>query len=105
MVYLHSNRKVTKKEVRPRWRHIAVTSLAKLLFDRMWKVFGLWTRKIVECCKKSFIYHLIKTLENSSTETSVNCGGLAQEVIEENNINCWTRHHSCDNLTNNVSVF
>lgn len=44
-------------------------------------------------------YYLIKTLENSSTETNMDCGGLSQEVIEENNnISSWARHHSCDNL-------
>ena len=39
--------------------------------------------------------HPSRSLEDSGTEGELNCGVLAQEVSEEENISIWPREHSC----------
>ena len=45
------------------------------------------------------------SFEDISDESYVDCGGPAEEALEENNNNIWTRSHSCDIFAKNVSVF
>lgn len=49
--------------------------------------FGLYTRKVVECCEQSSMDHPSRSLEDSSDECSVVCEGLMKEISEGNNIN------------------
>ena len=48
--------------------------------------------------------HTSRSTEDSGSEGDLNCGGLAQEVSEENII-IWSRDYSCDNLGKNVAAF
>jgi hypothetical protein len=48
--------------------------------------------------------HTSRNMEKSVVEGDFNCGGLAQEVSEEN-FNMLPRNHSCNILVKNVTVF
>jgi hypothetical protein len=43
---------------------------------------GLW--EIVQCFKWGLVGHISRSMGGSGTEGDLNCGGLAQEVSEEN---------------------
>lgn len=51
-----------------------------LLLGGMWQTLELQTRKIVEYNKHRLMEHSSRTLEDSSSESNVECGSLNQEV-------------------------
>ena len=44
-------------------------------------------------------------MEDSCTESELNCAGLGQEVSEERKFSMLPRDCSCDTLATNVTVF
>lgn len=48
------------------------------------KCGSLWTKKVVKQCKQSLMSSLSKSLEDSNTESYVDCGSPDQEVSEGN---------------------
>ena len=71
MMFQHSNRKATETEVGTREGAAAVTDRIILIFGRMWRTLGLWTRKAVKCCKWGLTGHPSKSLHDSSTKSNV----------------------------------
>lgn len=51
-------------------------------FGDTWRTLGLWTRKVVECCKQGFVGHTSRSLGDSSAESNMDYGGPAQEVSD-----------------------
>ena len=47
----------------------------------------LCVKKTVECFKQCLMGHSSRNREDSSAEGDLNCGGLAQEVSEEKDVN------------------
>jgi hypothetical protein len=45
-----------------------------------------------------------RSIKDSSTEGDLNCGGPAEKILEEKNINIWLGDPSCDILVKNVAV-
>jgi hypothetical protein len=66
---------------------------------------GLWIRKAVGCFKWDSMGHTGRNIGNGGAERVWNCGCLAQEVSEEENVSMWPRNCSADILTNNVAAF
>lgn len=59
---------------------------------------------MVECCKQSLVGHPSKSLEDSSAESNVNYGGLAQYVSEGNSIKIWATDLSRYSLAKNMAA-
>lgn len=66
-----------------------MTSLTMLLYREMGKTLRLWTRVAVEAVCRA-CGHPSRNLEDSSTESDVDCRGLAQELLEGNNSSMYT---------------
>lgn len=81
----HSHRIVTKTIVHNRECSISVIGMAMLLFGRIWKAFGLWTRKVTEYLKnkgqnkKKRMLRFI--LIGDSAVGYLQCGDTAQECF------------------------
>ena len=65
----------------------------------------LFIRKAVGCFKWGLVSDNIRIMENSCTESDLNCAGLAQEVSEEKNFSMLPRDCACDTLVKNVTAF
>jgi hypothetical protein len=70
-----------------------------LVFEGLWEVLGLWTRKVVECCKWG---HYGRSLEDRRAESSVDYGDSAEQGNNTSNLDTG---HSCNILANNVAAF
>ena len=75
-----------------------------LLFEGI-RTTGLLIRKAVVCLKYCLISHPSRNMEDSGSESDLNCECLYQEVSEEKNVNMWPRDQSCNILEKNVTVF
>ena len=64
--------------------------LSRLLFGGM-RTLGLWILRASECFKWGFMGHHKRNMENSGI---LNCGGLAEEVSEGENVSMWSRDPS-----------
>ena len=78
MVFIQSDRTLSKAEVATWEQGIAVAILTTLFFGRMWKIWGLWVRKLVGHFRQGLLGHPNKFMEDSSVESSMECGSLAQ---------------------------
>ena len=76
MVYLHSNKTLTKIEVGTRAGCIA-DRLAPVLFGGMWTL-RVCIRTAVEHFKWGLMGHSSRIMEDSGAEYDLKCGGLAQ---------------------------
>jgi hypothetical protein len=73
MVSLYSNRKkVTKTAAGTEWGVAVTGRLCCFVEDS-----GLWTRERVKCCKQDLRGQPCRILEDSSAESTVDCGGPA----------------------------
>lgn len=55
----------------------------------MWKALEVCNEKVVKCCEQSLEGLSSTSLEDSSTEENVDCGGPGEEEAESNNIRNW----------------
>ena len=44
-------------------------------------------------------------MKDIGAKGDLDCGGLGQEVSEENNVSMWSRDCSCNKLVKNVAAF
>ena len=78
-------------------------SLTTFLPGRIRNTLELWTRKVIGHFRQTSAGHTSRSMEDSGAEGDLNCGGLAQEVSEEN-FNMLPRDHSCEILVKNVAA-
>ena len=66
----------------------------------------VWTfvRKAVECFKHCLMGHTNRSMEDGGAKNYLNCGVLAQEVLEES-FSMLLRDYSCDILVKEVTTF
>ena len=78
----HSNRALTKTEVRI--RDSGMNGMTMLLFEGIWKTLRLWTRKTVGYTTWDLMGHSPWNLEDRDVDNDIECWGLDQEVSEKN---------------------
>lgn len=105
-VFYQSSRKVINTEADTREWAVDVKNLT-MCFWAMWKTLELWTGTAVECCKLSLMGLANRSLEDSSTESTVEFRAWLRRLQEEGSKNLhsnWTRGHSCDILIKNLAI-
>lgn len=69
---------------------IALMGLMKLLVRGIWKIWGLWTKKVVEHFKKDLLDYSSKS-QKGGAEADLNYDGPPREISAEKNVSKWLR--------------
>lgn len=102
LIFYHSNRHQTRREIGPRNRVVVVMNLINsVLRERTLKILQLWARKAIECCGHSLKRHSCVIVEANNAERKVDYSCPSQDVSygSKDSIRNYTRGHTHDILS------